>query len=283
MCTYNMQAVVHMGSDHKHPGSLLSVKQAAEKVHVSEETIRRWIRSRKLRAIVIGKSFYIDPWQLDVLISTGDDSLSDQVDLVTVSMGLPNVMRGALLFDNAYFSLEVQFQRIKEDYLKTEAGLIRQKKEMEQQMSELNKWSKRIQDRNNLTEKLPDRPSIRTNNHYWVHPHKTLFVDIHFYFSSGALIDSALKKLQKDLADKELDEIVNKYQKQLKDLNDARNHIEHLDERIDRVSDLGNLINGRYRFDGKFYDLYFEDMKKLKDELCDYLLRKSQTSISQNK
>src|SRR5260370_41204791 len=104
--------------------NLLSVRQAAEEANVSEETVRRWIRSKKLRASVIGKSFYIDPWQLKMLITWGQSLQTDEISLTSAAMGLRSAMKGALLFDNAYFSLETQFHRIQEDNLNIETGLL---------------------------------------------------------------------------------------------------------------------------------------------------------------
>src|SRR5260221_253698 len=94
---------------HDNP-NLLSVKQAAKEAKVSEETIRRWIRSGKLRASVIGKSFYIDPWHLNTLITLGQNLQADEVSLTSAALGLTGAMKGAHLFDDAYFSLETQFQ-----------------------------------------------------------------------------------------------------------------------------------------------------------------------------
>ena len=264
--------------------NLLSVKQAAEAANVSEETIRRWIRSRKLRASVIGKSFYIDPWQLNTLITFGQSQQEDEISLTIAAMGLTGAMKGAHLFDNAYFSLETQFHRIQEDKLNLEAGLLRQKKEFEQRMIAHREWSARVSSGlDEKTEKLPDMPAMQINNNYWLIPQKTLFVDIHFYFVSGALIDLAVKKLKKEINDQELNDIIDKYSQSLKKLNDARNNIEHMDKEIDRFSDLGNLFDGRYHFNGRYYDLYFDEIHQLRNELCDYLLMKTQTILRLNR
>lgn len=266
--------------------NLLSVRRAAQEANVSEETIRRWIRSKKLHASVIGKSFYIDPWQLKTLLTMGQNPLTDEFSLLIAAMGLPSAMDGAILFDNAYFSLETQFQRIQEDKINLEAGLLRQKKEFERDRIARHEWLERLH--NNVdkkTEKLPDMPAIQTYNHYWLIPSKTLFVDIHFYFVSGALIALAVRKLQRDVNDPELNEIVSKYAQSLKNLNDARNNIEHENKEMERgVFELGNISSdGRYHFDGKYYDLHVEEIRQLRDELCDYLLRKAQASLKQNK
>jgi excisionase family DNA binding protein len=265
--------------------NLLSVKQAAEDAKVSEETVRRWIRSGKLRASVIGKSFYIDPWQLNMLLKLGQNLQANEISLTIAAMGLTSAMKGALIFDDAFFSLEIQFHRIQEDKLNLETGLLRHNKELEQQMIARREWRKRLNNSlSEKTEKLPDMPAVQINTRYWLIPQKTLFVDIHFYFVSGASIELAVKKLREEINDQELNEIINKYAKPLKDLNDARNDLEHLDERIDRVSELGNISSdGRYHFNDRYYDLYFHEVRQLRDELCDYLLMKAQNTLEQNK
>lgn len=265
--------------------NLLTVRQAAQEAKVSEETVRRWIRSKKLRANVIGKSFYIDAWHLNTLLTLGQSLQADEITLTIAALGLTSAMKGADLFDDAYFSLEIQFHRIQEDKLNLEAGLLRQNKEIEQHRIALREWKERLSNSTNeKTEKLPDMPAVPTTTHYWAIPQKTLFVDIHFYFVSGALIGEAVKKLKEEINDQELNDIINKYTQPLKDLNDARNDLEHIHERIDRVSEPGNISSGgRYHFNGRYYDLYFEQMHQLRDELCDYLLMKAQNSLKQNK
>src|SRR5690242_20489412 len=103
--------------------NLFSVSQAAQEANVSEETIRRSIRSNTLNAKVIGKSFYIDPWHLQALLTMRQNPLIEDVSLSIAAMGLPSARDGAVLFDNAYFSLETQFRRIQEDKVHHESGL----------------------------------------------------------------------------------------------------------------------------------------------------------------
>src|SRR5260221_14264937 len=192
--------------------NLLSVRQAAEEANVSEETIRRWIRSKKLRASVIGKSFYIDPWQLKTLLTMGQSPLTDDFSLSIAAMGLPSAKDGAILFDNAYFSLETQFHRIQEDKLNLEAGLLRHNKELERHRIARREWRERLSSSlGEKTEKLPDRPAMQASTQYWLIPQKTLFVDIHFYFVSGALIGEAVKKLREEINDQELNDIIIRY------------------------------------------------------------------------
>ena len=268
---------------HDNP-NLLSVKQAAKEAKVSEETIRRWIRSGKLRASVIGKSFYIDPWHLNTLITLGQNLQADEVSLTSAALGLTGAMKGAHLFDDAYFSLETQFHRIQEDKSNLEAGLLRHNKELERHRIARREWRERLSSSlGEKTEKLPDRPAMQASTQYWLIPQKTLFVDIHFYFVSGALIGEAVKKLREEINDQELNDIIIKYVQPLKDLNDARNDLEHIYERIDRVSELGNISSdSRYHFNGRYYELYFGQMNQLRDELCDYLLMEAQDILEQS-
>lgn len=266
--------------------NLLSVRQAAEDAQVSEETIRRWIRSKRLHASTVGKSFYVDSWHLKTLLTMEQNPLTDDYSLSIAAVGLPSARDSAVLFDSAYFSLETQFQRIQEDEINLEAGSFRQKKEIEQNRIAHREWLERLhKSLDEKTEKLPDMPTIQMYNHYWLIPLKTLFVDIHFYFVSGALIALAVRKLKRDVNDPELNEIVSKYVQPLKNLNDARNNIEHENKEMERgVSALGNISSGgRYHFNGQYYDLHFEEIRQLRDELCDYLLCKAQASLKQNK
>src|SRR5260221_389533 len=141
--------------------NLLTVRQAAQEAKVSEETVRRWIRSKKLRANVIGKSFYIDHWHLNTLLTLGQSLQADEISLTIAALGLTSAMKGADLFDDAYFSLETQFHRIQEDKLNLEAGLLRQNKEIEQHRIARREWKDRLRSSTNeKTEKLPDMPAV---------------------------------------------------------------------------------------------------------------------------
>ena len=216
----------------------------------------------------------------------GQNQLIEDISLSIAAMGLPSAQDGAVLFDNAYFSLETQFHRIQVDKVNHEAGLLRQKKVVEQYRTARSEWLEQLQKSLvKKTEDLPDMPVLRTYNQYWLIPLKTLFVDIQFYFVSGALIAQAVWKLQRDVNDTELNEIASKYAQPLKNLKDARNNIEHENKEMESgVSDLGNLSSdGLYHFDGKTYDLHVEEVRQLRDELCDYLLRKVQASSKQNR
>jgi len=54
---------------------VLTVPQAAKKVGKDPETIRRWIRSRRLRAEKVGTQWVIDADDLDDLVDEDDDEM----------------------------------------------------------------------------------------------------------------------------------------------------------------------------------------------------------------
>ena len=257
--------------------TLLSVKQVASRMGVTEETVRRWIRSRKVRAVTKGNAFYIDPWQLSSIEKGSYSSSEDEFDLMTASMGLGEAFKGAILFDNAYFEIELQFSRIQSDNINLQSGLEKQKSELDNQLLVMKKWSEKLQ--SDGLEKMPNRPVINNNNRLWVIPQKTLFADIHYYFIAGAQLDMAVKTIMAKITDPRLTAVTEKYSLPLKELNDARNNIEHLDERMERISNLGNIINGDYHFNGQVKRFYIEEIRELRNELCDCLLLLSQETI----
>lgn len=84
-----------------------------------------------------------------------------------------------------------------------------------------------------------------------------LFADIHFLLICLDKIDLLLRMLQKHLpTNQKLNNILQLHSKSLKNYNDFRNHLEHINERIEnKVSDLGNLQNNMFTFAGKNFDI----------------------------
>lgn len=84
-----------------------------------------------------------------------------------------------------------------------------------------------------------------------------LFADIHYLLIGLARLDLFLRWLEKLLpSEPELRDVRGKFARLLKDSNDFRNHLEHINERIARgVSDLGNLSGTLFTFDGKQFDV----------------------------
>jgi hypothetical protein len=84
-----------------------------------------------------------------------------------------------------------------------------------------------------------------------------LFGDIHFLLISLDKIDMLLKLMIRYLpTNQSLKTIQSQHQKALKDYNDFRNQLEHIDNYVKQgTQDLGNLNNGIYTFDGKSFDL----------------------------
>lgn len=53
---------------------MLTVPEAAQRVDRNPETIRRWIRSGRLRSQKIGTQHLVDEDELDLLVGRGDDA-----------------------------------------------------------------------------------------------------------------------------------------------------------------------------------------------------------------
>lgn len=109
----------------------------------------------------------------------------------------------------------------------------------------------------------------------------TLFSDIHFYFNTVSGIDKILLKIRKiSTRDEEFVRIYKKYVKQLKNIDDIRDHLEHItDNRLEGKDKkgiplkepgmLGNLIGDVYNFCGDTVNIkdMFVLMKELNLEL----------------
>lgn len=71
---------------------MLNTKEISEQLGVSEETVRRWIRTGELEAIQEGKSYYVDEEVLNSFtqkkIATPGTSLSKMNNLINLGAGL---------------------------------------------------------------------------------------------------------------------------------------------------------------------------------------------------
>ena len=71
---------------------MLNTKEISEKLGVSEETVRRWIRTGELEATQEGKSYYVDEEVLNSFtqkkIATPGNSLSKMNNLINLGAGL---------------------------------------------------------------------------------------------------------------------------------------------------------------------------------------------------
>lgn len=85
----------------------------------------------------------------------------------------------------------------------------------------------------------------------------TLFADIHFLMICLDKIELLIRMLEKHLgSNSEIASIRQQHSTSLKDYNDFRNHLEHIDERVERgISDLGNLSGDAFTFDGRYFDI----------------------------
>lgn len=90
----------------------------------------------------------------------------------------------------------------------------------------------------------------------------TLFSDIHHYLICWAEVSKLYDKLRKIQPIFKLPTI---YVKELKEHRTYRNHLEHIDDRVEKgVSDLGNLAEDKFSFNGKYIDVSDDDLEKLK-------------------
>lgn len=90
----------------------------------------------------------------------------------------------------------------------------------------------------------------------------TIFSDIHHYLICWAEISRLYNTLR---AIQPIFIIPENQMKDLKEHRNYRNHLEHIDERIERgISDLGNLSDGKYTFDGKELDISNRELQRLK-------------------
>ncbi len=86
----------------------------------------------------------------------------------------------------------------------------------------------------------------------------TLFSDIHFYFVCIDKVQNLLEAIAKSDGEPSFIELWSRYQSIFKPYNDARNHLEHIEDRIKEkkyLSDLGNLHNNTYTFGGEPFDI----------------------------
>lgn len=91
----------------------------------------------------------------------------------------------------------------------------------------------------------------------------TLFSDIHHYFICWEEVNKLIKYL---IEVQPIFEFTEAQYLELKKHCDFRNHLEHITERIKRgVSDLGNLSNNEFSFDGESVDISLTDLEKLKE------------------
>lgn len=71
---------------------MLNTKAISEKLRVSEETVRRWIRTGELEATQDGKSYFVDEEVLDSFIekkaSTPGNSISKMSSFINIGAGI---------------------------------------------------------------------------------------------------------------------------------------------------------------------------------------------------
>jgi len=96
----------------------------------------------------------------------------------------------------------------------------------------------------------------------------TLFLDIHFYFVCYDKAQNLLKYLAEETdGDAKLNNLWQTLRHKFKPFNDARNHLEHIENRIRRryLSDFGNLENDTFTFGGERFDISASGLQILTD------------------
>ena len=95
----------------------------------------------------------------------------------------------------------------------------------------------------------------------------TLFLDIHFYFVCYDKAQNLLQHLSKTDGDPKLNNLWQTLEPKFKRFNDARNHLEHIEERIteEYLFDFGNLENDTFTFGRDRFDISASGLKTLTD------------------
>jgi len=93
----------------------------------------------------------------------------------------------------------------------------------------------------------------------------TLFLDIHFYFVCYDKAQNLLEHLARTDGDVKLDELWQNHKSGFKPFNDARNHLEHIETRMNAkyLSDFGNLVGNTFTFGGESFDVSATGLKIL--------------------
>jgi len=94
---------------------------------------------------------------------------------------------------------------------------------------------------------------------------QTLFLDIHFYFICYDKVQNLIAHLAEIDGDSELNNLWQILKPKFKPFNDARNHLEHIETRMEKkyLHDLGNLKNDTFSFGGECFDISASGLKIL--------------------
>src|SRR5262245_35298591 len=93
-----------------------------------------------------------------------------------------------------------------------------------------------------------------------------LLVDLHFYFICWDKAQNLLNRLAMIHGDPRLRDLWSAFQPACKPFNDARNHLEHIDERLERNPDETGSIQGEvFFFAGERFDTSQASLKLLTD------------------
>lgn len=92
---------------------------------------------------------------------------------------------------------------------------------------------------------------------------RTLFLDIHFYFICCDKVQNLIEKLAEKESNEELSALWRNLKPKFEPYNKARNHLEHIDTRLDPkyTGDMCNLWNNKFTFGGDQFDISHESLE----------------------
>lgn len=115
-------------------------------------------------------------------------------------------------------------------------------------------------------------------------PQTALFADIHFLLICLDKIDLFLRRLEEYLPDvQEFHLVRERHRGSLREYNDFRNHLEHIDDRLEKgVTDLGNLGGTTFSFDDKSFEVGEAQRRKMEEIFNDILWTARTVSVRQS-
>lgn len=233
---------------------LYTVKEVAVLKEVNEETVRRWIRSGRLRTSKIGREFVISAWDLDTFGYIGDTPSYELSNIGSSSMNYPGAFPFTMFLDDAFFAIEKQWERMQQDNVNIQLGLNRQQQELSERM-------------------LIGKP--RAPLPYWSIPQRVLFMDIHFYFVCCEKLRKILHESTKSINNIEFTNLVQPYDMMLGKFEVIRGMLEHPEKQVRNkkiAGDLGNIDDKGFRFGNKHYDFCISEVRTLRTELKDFFV-----------
>jgi hypothetical protein len=188
------------------------------------------------------------------IAGTGID-MDQRIPLILMHLKPPPARIAFLLFEGQVGKARLQFTRIRED-----KGRIREHDRI-------------LAEHARLVAEGRDPMSLPVSNQEMSEAMTALFADIHFLLICLSAVDHLLRTLERLLPkNQELLLVRRRHAGSLKKWSDFRNHLEHIDDRVRRgVSDLGNLGNNIFTFDGQSLGVGPDCEKEIEDILDETL------------